>query len=59
MSKKKTYVLYHGDTFIDMGTRKYIADLMHVSEKTVEWYTFPTWRKRHKDKNEGIIIIKI
>lgn len=55
---KKTYALYHGDTFIDLGSRKYIADLMGVSENTVEWYTYPAWRRRHKNANEGIIVIK-
>ena len=56
--KRYTYTLYYGDDFIDLGSRKYIADLLGVKEKTVEWYTFPAWRKRHKDENEGIIIIK-
>ena len=57
--KKHTYALYHGDTFIDLGSRKHIASIMKVSEKTVEWYTTPSWRRRHKHENEGIIIIKI
>lgn len=56
---EKTYALYYGDTFIDLGSRKYIADLLGVTEKTVEWYTYPAWRRRHKNENEGIIIIKI
>jgi len=55
----KTYALYHGDKFIDMGSRKYIAELMGVTEKTVEWYTYPAWRRRHKNENKGIIIIKV
>ena len=56
---KKTYALYHGDKFIDLGSRKYIAELLGVTEKTVEWYTYPAWRRRHKNKNEGIIVIKV
>ncbi len=54
----KTYALYHGDKFIDLGSRKYIASIMGVSEKTVEWYLSPAWRRRHKNENTGIIIIK-
>lgn len=54
----KTYALYYGDTFIDLGTRKHIAEIMGVTEKTVEWYTTPVWRRRHKNQDKGIIIIK-
>ena len=57
--KNYTYALYHGDKFIDLGSRKHIAELTGVKEKTIEWYTSPSWRKRHKNEAEGIIIIKI
>lgn len=55
----KTYALYYGDEFIDLGSRKHIAEILKVKESTVEFYTSPVWRKRHKHENEGIIVIKI
>lgn len=57
--KRKTYALYNGDTFIDLGSRKYIADLLGVKESTVEFYTSSVWRRRHKRDGEGIIVIVI
>lgn len=57
MKQRKTYALYNGDTFIDLGSRKYIAELLGVKESTVEFYTSPVWRRRHKHDGEGIIVI--
>ena len=60
MRKRKnyTYALYYGDNFIDLGNRKYIANLLKVDEKTVDFYTYPSWLKRKKQENTGIIVIK-
>lgn len=58
MKKKYTYALYHGDTFIDLGSRKYIAQIMGVTERSVDWYTYPSYRKRIKDEDKRIIVIK-
>ena len=55
----KTYALYKGDNFIDLGSRKHIAELLGVTENTVEFYTSPVWRRRKKDESKGIIVIKI
>ena len=55
----KTYALYKGDTFIDLGSKSYLAKLLNVKESTIEFYTSPVWRRRHKHEAEGIIIIKI
>ena len=57
--KRKTYALYNGDTFIDLGSRKHIAELLGVKERTVDFYTSPVWRRRHKTEGEGIIVIII
>ena len=38
---KKTYALYYGDTFIDLGSRKYIADLLGVTEKRLNGIRIP------------------
>ena len=57
--KPKTYALYNGDTFIDLGSRKHIAELLGVKERTVDFYTSPVWRRRHKTEDTGIIVIII
>lgn len=58
MKKKYTYALYHGDTFIDLGSRKHIARVMGVTERSVDKYTYPSYRKRIKDEDKRIIVIK-
>lgn len=51
------YALYHGDTFIDLGTREYLAKLLNVTPKTISFYASPTYRKRTNDN--GYIVIKV
>ena len=34
MIVNKIYALYHGDNFIDIGTREYLAKLLGVTKKT-------------------------
>lgn len=53
----KYYALYHGDTFIDLGTKEYLAKLLNVNVKTIKFYMSPTYRKRTGDR--GWIVIKI
>ena len=52
----KIYALYHGDNFIDLGTKKYLAKLLGVSTRTINYYMSPTHRKRTKN---SYIVIKI
>ena len=52
----KYYALYHGDNFIDLGTKEYLAKLLNVNVKTIKFYMSPTYRKRVKD---GWIVIRI
>ena len=33
MSREKIYALYKGDTFIDLGTKKYLADKLGVRKE--------------------------
>lgn len=40
------YALYHGDTFVDLGTKKYLAELLKVSVRTITFYMTPTYQKR-------------
>lgn len=60
MKKTKIYALYRGDTFIDLGTKKYLAELMNVSIGTITYWGTPTNKKRMKKNNsKGIIVIPL
>lgn len=56
MRKNKVYALYKGDNFIDIGTRKELADKMGVGERTISFYSSPTYQKRNPDGNCYIVI---
>lgn len=51
------YALYKGDTFIDLGTKEYLAQKLKVKKSSIEFYMTPTHRKRTGDN--GWIVIKI
>jgi len=51
------YALYHGDVFVDLGTKQYLATLLKVSVRTIEFYMSPTYRRRTNDN--GWIVIRI
>ncbi len=53
----KMYALYHGDEFIDLGTRDYLAKLLGVKPRTITFYMSPTWLQRTNYK--GWVVIKI
>lgn len=53
----KVYALYHGDKFIDLGSIKYLAELLGVKEKTIRHYATNTWLKRSGYRS--YIVIKI
>ena len=42
---KKTFALYRGDQFIDLGTIKYLANLLGVKERTIKFYSTPHIKK--------------
>lgn len=54
---ERIYALYHGDRFIDLGTKKYLANLLGVKEKTISFYSSQIWLKRTNYR--GYIVIKI
>lgn len=56
MKKPKYYALYKGDEFIDLGTKKYLADLLNVTIETLNFYMSKTYRKRNKKGNCYIVI---
>lgn len=53
----RTYALYKGDKFIDMGTLDYLADLLGVKPKTILFYTTPSYQKRVRENS--YIVIKV
>ncbi len=55
--KSNIYALYRGDTFIDLGTKQYLANLLNVSINTISFYMSNAYRKRTNDS--GYIVIKI
>lgn len=56
MKKPIYYALYKGDEFIDLGTKKYLADLLNVTIETLNFYMSNTYRKRNKKGNCYIVI---
>ena len=54
----KEYALYRGDTFIDLGTTKELAEKHNITPKTIRWLaTCERWKNReHKN---GMIVIPI
>lgn len=57
MKNKIVYALYHGDKFIDMGTKDYLAKLIGVTKASIEHYMTPAYKKR--TKYSGWVVIKI
>lgn len=55
-----TYAIYKGDEFIDLGTIKELSKKHNISEKTLYYYTMPSYKKRSNYyKNNRIIVIKV
>ena len=57
MKKQKQYALYKGDTFIDIGTKEYLANKIGVDTKSIEFYMSPTYQRRNNYK--GWVVIRI
>jgi len=60
MRKENWYAIYKGDKFLFQGTKKECSEYLGVDEKTVYFYTTPTYQKRSKDEyNNRMIVIKV
>lgn len=55
--KKKIYALYKGDKFIDIGTKEYLAQLLGVTQKTIEFYAKPVQIRRNG--GNGYVVVRI
>lgn len=53
----KIYALYHGDEFIDMGSKEHLAKILNVKVRTIEFYLSPTYKKR--TNYNGYIVIRV
>ena len=49
--KPKTYAIYKGDTFVDLGTVAYLSKKYGISEETIRFYASPVYRRRLEAKN--------
>lgn len=54
--KDKLYALYHGDKFIDIGTKEYLAELLKVSKKTITFYNSNSYQKREDLSNRYVVV---
>ena len=45
---EKIYALYHGEEFIDLGTKKEISERQGISIKTLSFYMSVSYKKRIK-----------
>lgn len=52
----KMYALYHGDNILTIGTIKELAKYLGVGERTIKFYSTPTYKKRVQN---GYLVIKI
>ena len=55
--KMKTYALYKGDEFLNLGSIKFLAEWLGVKESTIRFYSSPIYRKRTGDR--GLLVIRI
>lgn len=51
MKKPHIYALYRGDEFVDLGTKKYLANKLGVTEKSITHYTTKAYQERHPNGN--------
>ena len=58
-AKEKIYALYKGDNFLGTGTAQELANLIGVTRRTIQWYSYPTYQKRSKNPKNRLIAIKI
>lgn len=62
MSSKREYAIYKGDTFIDIGTKKELAEKFNVNEDTITFWHSPSNLKRinsRKTYSGGMIVIDV
>ena len=56
---EKVYAIYKGDKFIDLGTKKELAEKLKIKPKSICYYISPSYQKRSKVYNKRLIVIEI
>ena len=61
MKIKYEYVIYKGDKFLYIGSKKECAEYLNVKENTIYFYTTPTYSKRFMENYDSnkLIILKV
>lgn len=54
--KDKLYALYHGDKFIDIGTKDYLAQLINVKRETITFYNSDSYQRREDLSNRYVVV---
>lgn len=54
--KDKVYAIYKGDKFIDLGTKKELSERLGVKERTIKFYSSPSYLKRKAESKEPYMI---
>ena len=59
--KLKTYAVYKGDEFKFMGTISECSKYLGVDERTVYFYTTPSYKKRSEDSKHyhHLVVIRV
>lgn len=55
--EKTMYALYKGDTFIELGTKEELAQVLGVKQQTISFYMSPVHYKI--SKGNGYVVIRI
>lgn len=52
---KAVYAAYKGDEFVDLGTKRELAESLGVTEKAIELFMSPSYKAR-KSETKTIVI---
>lgn len=64
ISRQKTYALYKGDKFIDLGSKEYLANKLGVKTSFIEFLHSPANKRRmlknkNKSESDRMLVITI
>lgn len=54
----KQYALYKGDEFLEIGTRKELAEYLGVSITTIDFYKSKAWLERSGYRSYVLVEVK-
>ena len=59
MAKKGIYAIYKGDEFLDLGTAEELAKKRGIGPKSIQFMMTPTYRRRIKNQDKRLIVIRL